>query len=361
MTQTISSYALSEHTTSRHPRICFVGPMLGRHAGWVPNPAEILAPRLAQAGYTCLLTSPVRNRYLRLLDIIQTLVRARRRIDIICLQAYSGPSIVVELVVGILAKMIRRPVVTVLHGGDMPAFMSRHPRVTKRVLGYTCVLVTPSPYLAHSVQRHGFVARVIPNMIDLDRYPFRPRRNLRPRLLWMRTFHPIYNPELAIDVLEQVSRVYPDVTLTMAGQEKGSLETVRRRALDRGLQDRVRFAGFFDMPRKQAEFAAHDIFLNTNHIDNMPVSLVEAGAFGLPIVATAVGGIPFLLRHAESALLVPDGDAAAMSGAVTRLLSDPDLAERLSAAGRHLAEQCDWSRTRALWDSVFETAMNVPR
>ena len=85
----------------------------------------------------------------------------------------------------------------------------------------------------------------------------------------------------------------------------------------------------------------------------MPVSVLEAGAFGLPVVATAVGGIPHLLRDGQTGLLVPDGDATAMAEAVRRLLSEPGLAAALSANGRQLAESCGWPRVRAQWESLF--------
>lgn len=357
MTGLVSQPTSANSMRGSRPRLCFVGPMLGQHAGYVPNPAEVLAPRLQREGYQCSLTSPVLNRYLRLADIVRAIMYQRSRLDVLCLQAYSGPSIVVELVVGALGRLLGKKIVMVLHGGNMPAFMSRHPHLTRHVLRYAHLIVTPSPYLAHAVQRYGFQAQVIPNMIDLEHYPFRQRRELSPRLLWMRTFHPIYNPEMAIDVLNDVRRAHPNATLTMAGQEKGSIESVRQRVAQLGLHDHVRFAGFFDRKQKQDEFAAHDIFLNTNRIDNMPVSVVEAGAFGLPIVATEVGGIPFLLRNQQNALLVPDEDAQAMSAAVRRLLAEPDLAEQLSSGGRCLAEQCDWSRVKMLWDDAFQLVM----
>jgi glycosyltransferase involved in cell wall biosynthesis len=170
----------------------------------------------------------------------------------------------------------------------------------------------------------------------------------------MRTFHEIYNPALAVAVLADLRRDHPDAALTMAGQEKGLLEETRRLAARLGVADAVRFAGFLDAEGKQREFPLHDLFLNTNRVDNMPVSVVEAAAFGLPVVATRVGGISHLLRHEETALLVPDGDAAAMAAAIRRLLAEPALAARLSEGGRRLAESCAWESVRRSWQAVFE-------
>src|SRR5262249_20350205 len=156
-------------------------------------------------------------------------------------------------------------------------------------------------------------------------YPYQHRQNIRPRLLWMRTFHEIYNPEMAVKVVAGLRQRGINATLTMAGQEKGRLASVQQLVADLGLVDQVRFVGFLDRCGKQREFAAHDLFLNTNHVDNMPVSVLEAAAFGLPIVATAVGGVPYLLKDKETALLIADDNAQAMTEAVIRLIQDSEL------------------------------------
>jgi len=84
----------------------------------------------------------------------------------------------------------------------------------------------------------------------------------------------------------------------------------------------------------------------TNRIDNMPVSLLEAAAFGLPIVSTDVGGIPDIIVHEETALPVGSEDPSAMADGVLRLLDDSDLSARLSDNARRLAESCSWAALR---------------
>jgi glycosyltransferase involved in cell wall biosynthesis len=173
----------------------------------------------------------------------------------------------------------------------------------------------------------------------------------------MRTFHEIYRPDLAVRTLARLLPDHPDATLTLAGQDRGLLAATRRLADELGVAGSVRFAGFLDAEGKRREFAEHDVFLNTNRVDNAPVSVVEAAAFGLPVVATRVGGVPHLLHDGETALLVPEGDADAMAAAVRRLLSEPDLAARLSRAGRALAESCSWERVHPLWEDLFREVL----
>ena len=120
----------------------------------------------------------------------------------------------------------------------------------------------------------------------------------------------------------------------MGGTGQGPQDIRSNVAGELGVADSVRFAGFLDMAAKRAEGDGADVFINTNRVDNQPVSVIEACAMGLPVVATNVGGIPDLLRDRETGLLVRDGDHAAMAEAVIDLLEDPELAERLSRQGR---------------------------
>jgi glycosyltransferase involved in cell wall biosynthesis len=169
----------------------------------------------------------------------------------------------------------------------------------------------------------------------------------------MRSFHSDYNPLMALRVFEIVRRDHPDATLVMAGVDKGLEDEAKNAAGKLGLKDAVRFPGFLDPAAKVREFAAADIYLNTNRVDNTPVSVIEAAAMGLPVIATAVGGIPDLISDRQNGLLVPDDDDQRMADAALTLLADPALAGRLSRNGRALAERSSWTSVRREWERVF--------
>ena len=338
---------------TRWPRLCIVGALLGRHAGYVVTQGEILRDHFEASGFEVIAFSDQRNRYRRLASIVGALIRHRAWPDVLLLQTYSGRSFVVEDIACALGRLFGHRVILHLHGGGMPAFMQAYPRWTRRVLARADAIVAPSSFLAHAVAEHGFRARVIPNVIDIADYRFRLRERLRPRLFWMRAFHPLYNPLLALRVLERVRRVRPDTTLVMGGQDGGYEADVRRAAERLGLHDAVRFTGYLDRDAKRREWDAADLYLNTNRVDNTPVSVLEACAMGVPVVATNVGGVRHLLEHEHSALLVPDDDDAAMADAVLRLLDDPALARRLAVNGRVVAERSAWPRVLDAWEELF--------
>lgn len=335
-------------------RICFVGNMLGRNAGFVTTQGQIVAELFAAEGYDVTCVSSKINRVARLLEIIWTLMKNRRKFDAVVLEVYSGLSFIIADAASFLCVIFKLPLVMVLHGGNLPEFIKRHPRRTTRTLKRATFLAAPSGFLAEKIGEYGFEIRIIPNVLNLENYPFRERGEIKPRLVWMRSFHEIYNPQMAVEVLAELRRTVPTATLTMAGRDKGLENEVKQAAKDAGVFEAIRFAGFLDDEKKREEFSEADIFINTNRIDNMPVAVVEAGAFGLPVVATNVGGLPYLIADGENGLLVEDENVGEMVAAIKSLLDNFGLTRKISRGGRLLAARSAWSAVRRDWDKLFK-------
>jgi glycosyltransferase involved in cell wall biosynthesis len=330
--------------------------MLGRHVNRVPNPAEELAPRLQKRGFDCLLSSSVINRYLRPFDILFAVMRQCRNIDVVSLQIYSGPSFVVEDIISWLVKCLGLHLVMVLHGGAIPEFMNRYPQWGRRVLRRADQLVSPSHYLARELQPYGLNLIVIPNGMDISCYPFRLRQNSLPRLTWLRAFHPIYQPEMAVMVVEQLVKEFPDLSLQMIGPSyRGPSLTQTRQLITRlGLESRVKIVGYIPKPELPAWLQNGDIFLNTTYYESFGIAAMEAAACGLPIVTTNIGELSFLWQNGQNALTVGVNDVSGMANAVRRILTDSALAQRLSLAGRQRAEEYDWSNVLPQWEQLFK-------
>lgn len=341
--------------------VCFVGNMLGRNADYVTSQGQIVADLLAAEGFQVTSVSSKIKRLARLADIINTLTKNHRKFDVVLLEVYSGLYFTIASVTGLLCRIFKLPLIMILHGGNLPAFIKKYPHQTKKVLTQADRLVAPSTFLAEKIGDWGYEIQVILNVVDTSRYPYRERSRIAPRLIWMRSFHPVYNPEMAIEVLAKLRESEPDATLTMAGSEKGLEGKIKTMAKDMGLSDAVRFAGFLDLEKKIKEFSAADIYLNTNRIDNMPVSVIEARALGLPVVATDVGGLPYLIEHGENGFLVPSGDVDAMVKNIKLLLDDPELTRRISRSGRISAARSDWSAVRPQWETLISDLLNLDR
>ena len=347
-------------------RVVFVGPHLGRHAGRVPSPAQDLQPLLEAAGHTVRLSSERLGAAGRGLDHLRDLTAWRRWADVVVLSVFSGRSFIVADALSRWMGLLRIRQVHFLHGGGLPDLIETKPNRVRRVLSRADAVVAPSGWLADAVRPLGIDAlprlSVVPNVLDLSRYDYRERDGFAdpaaPRLLWMRTFHEVYQPQLAIRALHRLREMGLDASLTMAGQDKGLLAPCRELAAALEVADQVGFAGFLDPAGKRDVLARHDIFLNTNRVDNTPVTVLEAMASGLPVVATAVGGVPHVLEHGAAGRMVPNSDtestARALADAVVHLASDRAGVAELSRAGRRVAEGCSWPAVRELWQRLFD-------
>jgi glycosyltransferase involved in cell wall biosynthesis len=279
----------------------------------------------------------------------------RAEYDVAEVDVFSGLAFVWAEAVCALLRRAKKPYVLVLHGGNLPDFACRAPERVEKLLRSAARVTTPSRYLLSQMHRFRSDIELVPNALPLESFRFRVREAPRPRLVWVRAFHRTYNPSLAPRVVALLAKRFPDVTLTMAGRDKGdgSLDETRRAAGELGVSSRIAFPGPVAPRDVPALLDEADVFVNTTDVDNTPVSVLEAMASGLPVVTTDAGGIPWLLEDGRDALLVPRGDAAAMARAVTRVLEEGGLARRLSLAGREKVSDFDWSRVLPRWESLF--------
>jgi glycosyltransferase involved in cell wall biosynthesis len=233
------------------------------------------------------------------------------------------------------------------HGRHYPDVVSSKRRILNRlVLDRLASAVNACcSFSAQSLGRlDGFAPKrieVIENGIELSRYTHPPdRKTLREKLgleLHRRyianvaRFHPVKDQTMLLRAFAGVASQSSDVDLLLVGDGplRGELEAL---TVELNLRERVRFLGIrSDVPEI---LAAVDVFALTSVSEAASLTLLEAMASGLPVVVTAVGGNPEIVREEREGLLVPRGDASATTAALLRLLNDSEASARMGAAGR---------------------------
>ena len=215
-------------------------------------------------------------------------------------------------------------------------------------------IVVPSAYLGDVFARHGYRARVIPNVVDLSRFGFRERSTWRPRLLSTRNLEAYYDVQTIVRAFAAVQARYPDATLTIAGT--GSEErSLRQLAASIGAGG-IRFVGRVEPAQMPALCDAADIFLNASVLDNQPVSILEAMACGLAVVSTPTGAIGEMVRHGWNGLIVPARDPAGLAQAVVDVLEHPELASAMTRRAREEMTGYAWPAVRRAWLEAYGVA-----
>jgi glycosyltransferase involved in cell wall biosynthesis len=353
-------------------RVALVGPLPPPFGG-MANQTRQLAELLRGEGMAVEVVranAPYRPAWLRQVRGVRALFRflpylahlwaAAGRNDLFHIMANSGWSWHLFAAPAIwVAKLRGKAVVVNYRGGEAEEFFARAFAWVKPSLNQADAIIVPSGFLAPIFGKRGFATRIVPNIVNLERFAAvdSAEKSAVPHLLVARNLEPLYDNTTALRALARIRQHYPDARLTIAGSgpERDLLEQLAR-AL--GVADAVNFAGRVENADMPALYRTVHIAINPSRADNMPISVLEALASGVPVVSTDVGGVSFLVENEVTALLVPPGNDEAMAAACLRILADTPLAVRLIAAGRELAQEFAWSEVRGRLFEVYREALN---
>jgi glycosyltransferase involved in cell wall biosynthesis len=263
----------------------------------------------------------------------------------------------------LVARWRGLPVVLNYHDGRAEAHFRWWGPLLRRAVRRAAVLVVPSAYLQDVFARQGFTAIVVPNVVDTStfRYQAPAPASLKPRLISARLLERLYAVDNTLRAFVLIKREIPGATLDIYG-DGAAARGLRRTAARLGLaEDGVRFHGAVPRHRIAAALAQGGILVNSSRIDNMPHIIIEAFAAGVPVVTTAAGGIPRIVQHEATGLLVPIDQPAELAAAVLRVLREPGLAARLAAAASLEVRRYSWAAAERGWLAVYQSPALVPR
>lgn len=317
--------------------------------------ASVLASVLRENGYTVITTSGFINKWLRLADIILSLLLNAGRYNVAIVQFYSGNSFIWQYIAAIITKLLGKDLVFTVHGGGVPAKLKSKNSRYLQLLKTADLITVPSRYMQNELAEFGLKTILIENIIDLKQYTFQDKKAIGPRLLWMRAFSDIYNPLMAVRVVNALRNKYPEVKMIMGGPDLGMLSATKRLIHDLGLDDNIVLAGFIDTEMKQQYALSCDIYISTNKIDNAPVTFIEMWAMGLPVVSTNVGGIPYLIENNKTGIIVNDDDYNQMARAVESLIENNENTLAIIKNARVQAALYDEAPVLQKWEAALNT------
>ena len=176
---------------------------------------------------------------------------------------------------------------------------------------------------------------VIPNGLDLTLFrPPEPRPSYR-RVVMVANLRPEKGHDTLIDAAKRILNLFPDAHFDIVGDGTERARLVEY-AENRGVSQAFSFWGHSE--EVPSRLCAADVFVLPSRSEAFPNAVLEAMAAGLPVVASAVGGILEVVQDGQTGLLVPPGRPDALAEAVCRLMADRDLSFRLAGAGRALVE-----------------------
>ena len=251
----------------------------------------------------------------------------------------------------IIGRWLRLPVILNYRDGRAEAHFRWWGPVLRWAVRQVGVLVFPSTYLLTVFRRHGLEGVVVPNVVDTTAFTYRAPKPVRARLVAARALEPLYAVENTLRAFAVIKAQVPEAVLDIygTGSAAGALQ---RAAREQGTPG-IRFHGAVSRGQMPAALGEGGVLVNSSRIDNMPHLIIEAFAAGLPVVSTAAGGIPHVVTHDRTGLLVPIDQPEALAAAVLRVLREPGLAQRLAAAGQRECARYSWEEAERGWVEVY--------
>lgn len=334
-------------------KLLYIGNKLSKH-GNTATSIETLGSFLEVEGFKVFYASSKKNKVLRFLDMILSTIWFSKKVDYVLIDTYSTQNFYYALVISQLCRIFKVKYIAKLHGGDLPNRLQKSPFLCELLFRNAYIVSAPSAYLMKVFEvKYSKNLIYIPNTIEIDKYNFLKREYNVPRLLWVRSFSKIYNPKMAINVLYNLKKEFPNANLTMVGPDKENLIDDCKKYAS-GLNVDVKFTGKLAKEEWVELSKDYNVFINTTHFDNTPISAIEAMALGLPIVSTNVGGIPFLLTDNENGLLVGDSDVDGMTDAIVEIFNNVILREKITINARNTVESFDWDVIKQKWFEILK-------
>ena len=316
---------------------------------------DTLSALLEQEGYEVRAVSSYAIKLFRLCSMMLNVISFRRRIKYVLIDTYSTSNFYYAYLISRLCVFLNIKYIPILRGGNLPQRLDNSPKMAASVFNNSYANVAPSNYLKTEFENRGYITIYIPNVLEIKKYEFKPRGISEPRLLYVRAFASIYNPEMAIHVLKDLIKDFPNTRLCMIGPVKdNSLDSCKELVHEFNLENSVEFTGKLSKDEWHKKAVDYNIFINTTNIDNTPVSVMEAMALGIPVVSTNVGGVPYLVKNEHTGLLVDKNNVEQMAKGVKRLITDEKLSSTIAQNARKHVESFDWDNVCKLWNNILK-------
>jgi L-malate glycosyltransferase len=255
----------------------------------------------------------------------------------------------------IIGRLFGKRVLLNYHSGEADDHLTRWGWHVRPLLRLADTIIVPTEFLVDVFRKHGFDAIAIANHVDETLMIARQRTSMVPRFFSNRNFESHYNVSAVIAAFAVVQQDYPNAELVITGN--GSQRAMLVADVSARTLRNVTFTGPVQPQEMPALYAAADVYVNASLIDNMPLSLLEAYASGLPVVTSDAGGIPWIAKDGDTARVVPAGNIEALAAGMRDAVDFPDLAwARAARAKQFVASRFAWTAVSEQWISAYADA-----
>lgn len=258
------------------------------------------------------------------------------------------------IVIGVLVGLVtHKKIIVTYHGGDLGNFITSYPRFIKFFLKKADITTVPSLYLLDILEKNEIEGTYLPNIIREDNVNFKARHNFKPIFVVTRSLEKVYNIPLVIDAFKKIKDTYGNAKLFLVGDGslRNELETYVNTLGVRG----IHFVGRIENTKIGEMINKADIYINPTTADNMPLSLFEAFACGIPVISTNVGGIPNFINDNKSGFLINSNDVNALVEKIEFILAHPEEMNPIIKEAYTTFKKYTWNNLESQYVRLFST------
>ena len=282
-----------------------------------------------------------------------------------------------------VCKIRKKPLVITLHGfhPDYLAFMKNispieemrlmpyFKAIARRSLEIADAIIALTPHEKNILQSYYHIPAekiaIIPNGINLQDFLKSPiKKELKKR------FHLKENVILFVGAIRKekglldlfhaipsIIKEFPQTSFVLIGKDWGFKKYLQQEGKRLGIENHINFLGVVNTLLLRESLSVCDIFVNPSAYESFGISLLEAMASGKPIVATNVGGIPYIVRNGKTGITVKHGDPEGLADAIKKLLSNSELRKQMGEKGLQLAKKYDWEKIVSQIERLYEKVL----
>lgn len=268
-----------------------------------------------------------------------------RRVSLVHCHAAMKGSFWRKSLLALISRMVGVPVIFHLHGSEMKSFVIKQPLFLQRLIGWllakqSVVVVLSESWLKYvKLISPKATVQILPNYVDLPDLGSKVD-NINNSVVEVLFLGLVGTRKGVYDLLpafkEAVSQV-PNLRLIIGGN--GEVTQAQAMTSELGIEDDVVFAGWVSGDEKVRLLSRAQIYVLPSYNEGLPVSLLEAMSWQVPVISTRVGGIPEQVRDGVDGILIDAGDQAALTAAIVRLAKDAALRNEMGIAARDQVER----------------------
>jgi glycosyltransferase involved in cell wall biosynthesis len=334
--------------------VLYIGNYLSKHDK-TPTICELLAPKLEEyiPVYTA---SEKKYQFFRLLDMLFSFFKYRKRFSFVLIDTYSSLAFWYSWIIAFVARSYGKKYIPIIHGGRFEHRLQKTPFFTRYLLKNAHCIVVPSLFIKELLQKYTYNnLHYIPNFMDLELYTYKAERTPAMKIIWVRAFHKVYNPILAVKIIKELKDRGENPSLCMIGPQKDKSARMVEKAIRKyQLKDHIIITGRLSKKEWIKISENYALFLNTSLIDTFPMTIAEAMALGLPIISSKTGGIPYEIRDGIDGFLVDNENIAEFADKIIFMNKNPDRLSAMLKANRKKVEAFDWNMIKKEWKLLID-------